>query len=321
MIMDELFKPGLTYQLPKTLDYVLGGVSGLDVAPVLASGDWRPFVSEHEKQKPTPVFDPLDCTAFAATNVLEALFFKQYARKLNFSDRALAFVDGNTVQGNTLSAPAEAIRKIGLCLESTWPAVGFTEWDKYYVEPSDAAKAEMAEFVKTYNVGWEWCYGDWKEALKLSPLAVALPYAYESSKDEAGVYHFTGGPVNHSVCLLFIDEMGYKYIQDTYETPVKKLDPSYPISYGLRYSLGLQADAPKPMPYAFQEGFRYFLNDAGGATLFFFAGKLRKDDLAKCLDQWFGRNDGDVKGKSVTITLNELKDVELFNLKGELTTL
>lgn len=323
--MDELFHPSLIYAPPKHKDNILGGITRLPHDIVLASGDWRPYVLAHEKQNQFGL-ETFNCTGFAATNVIESLFHHNFGIKMNFSDRALAVAAGTGQGGNLLSKVADTIRDVGLAQESTWPWLPEVNTEAGYIMPvSFAVKVEEEDFHEFYDIDWEWCYPEvdavlsFKTALKFSPIAIGSQYAYESSKDAAGVYHPNpANPVSHSTCLLFIDEDGYKYVQDSYVEPIKKLSPDFPIPYGLRYWAARKSEVPAPMPaYHFLEDHRYFLADAGGATLFFLGGKLRHDDLAKCLDQWIGRNDGDIKGKSATITTVELVGVPLYNLKGE----
>jgi hypothetical protein len=78
---------------------------------------------------------------------------------------------------------------------------------------------------------------------------------------------------------------------------------------------------PNPIVMQFTEGVLYQLVEGKGGFFLFAAGKLRKDDTALLLASWEVRNGGDTKGKVGTLTLANLEGVELFDLKGQPTSL
>lgn len=163
------------------------------------TGDWRPYIVRHEKQK-----DPLEtmaCVSFSLNNCLE-IQTKFYGNEMNYSDRFLAKMSGTQPNGNTLEKVADTARNIGLVLESEWPnEPKATTWAEYYKEIPEDVKAKAVK----QNFQYEWVartdnYTEsLKRELKQSPLQITI---------------YAPTP-NHAVTLLHV-EGSDAYIQDHY---------------------------------------------------------------------------------------------------------
>lgn len=171
----------------------------------LESGDWRPFVVRHEKQK-----DPLEtmaCVSFSCNNCLEIqyLFF---GIDVNFSDRLLAKTSDTQQNGNTLERVNDTARNGGLVLETEWPNKQFKTWAEYYADiPQDVLNKRVKQ-----DFQYQWTAvtpENLKKQLKQSPLQITIPAPHPY----------------HAVTLLHID--GDKaYIQDHYSYQIRQIKVS-----------------------------------------------------------------------------------------------
>lgn len=163
------------------------------------TGDWRPYIVRHEKQK-----DPLEtmaCVSFSLNNCLE-IQTKFYGNEKNYSDRFLAKMSNTQTNGNTLEKVADTARNIGLVLESEWPnEPKATTWAEYYKEiPEDVkAKAVKQPFQYEWVARTDNFTESLKRELKQSPLQITI---------------YAPTP-NHAVTLLHV-EGSDAYIQDHY---------------------------------------------------------------------------------------------------------
>lgn len=172
----------------------------------LESGDWRPYVTRHEKQR-----DPLEtmaCVSFSCNNCLETQY-NFFGIDKNFSDRALAKMSNTSTNGNTLERVNNTARNVGLLLESQWPNSPKAEtWNDYYKEIPDEIKNKAVKqnfsYAKT-SVDKE----NLKKQLKQSPLQITIPSPHP----------------NHAVTLLHVDGDD-AYIQDHYNYQIRKIKVS-----------------------------------------------------------------------------------------------
>lgn len=304
--------------LPNRVWY-FGGVSGIELEVLQQNHQWRSFIPDYEAQS-NKQFDTSACVTYSALNCIETLLKRKYDQKINFSDRYTAVLSGTKPGvGNYFSNVAESLRRLhGAVDEVSCPFLSTMTTDDYYAPISQVLQEEGHNFSKEFTIQYEYVPDDaeslW-DALQFSPVQVAFS-AY--GNEVGGVIQRTESNGNHAV-MLYGGEYGkYFEIYDHYTKCFKKLAWNSKFWGAMRYNISKVTPQP-PMPiYNFQENFRYFVADGGGGTLFFLAGKLRRDDLAKCLDQWIGRNDGNLEGKSKTITSAQLQDVKIYNLKGEI---
>lgn len=332
---DPTYNTGLLTRRPQPKDFVLGGVTALPRDIVNQSGDWRTYRDDHEVQY-FPGYDTMACVSFAACNVIEAMLKYQFDYRINFSDRALSQMSGTTKKGNYLSTVANTIRTRGLIPEDEWPYhAELTTWEEYN-NPIPAGILESASlFTKTFKMGWEAVWYDfgipYKDALLLSPLHIAMQYAREAWKDENGVYQFKGTSrtsTNHSTALLHIDADGYKYIQDTYGTPVKKLAPDYPIPYALRYHIEMRGEVTSPnIPtMKLPKNSLIIVKDSGERLMYVDGDSIYKDDAGKILLEVQARNTVEITGGDYRLSADypivhlfsrDIEHLKRINLKGE----
>lgn len=173
---------------------------------VLESGDWRPHVGVHEKQR-----DPVECkgcVSFSLTNNIEIQHdFKGI--KINLSDRALAKVSDTQQNGNTFERVADAARKIGVLFEHQWPNLPKAfSWAEYY-KPipqellSKAIKLDFNYEIAPHETNWAAAL---RRELKQCPLWVTWPQ----------------NPY-HAVTLLAVPNDTDAYVQEHYDIPIKKV--------------------------------------------------------------------------------------------------
>ncbi len=240
-------KNGVIQSSPRPRDFIQGGASSCPWEEVNELGDWLPFKSEpHEMQRMAEV-DLSMCTNFAATDAVESILFQLYGERYDFNERALAVMSGQQANGNMLRNVAEAIRTKGLVPQTLhpWNPKVHNTFDKM-IAVTDEERADWEEagneWLKIYDVKWEWAYDDFgagmREALKCAPLFVASLYASESSKDPEGTYT-TQLPnslkTTHATVLMKQDEDDYKWIDDSYQTQIKRLAPDFRVPIGIRF--------------------------------------------------------------------------------------
>ncbi len=279
-------------------DWFFGGVSGIASHAVLqADGQWDAFMPDMEVQY-NAKDDFYACVTFGELNGIEFLFRRLFNLSVNFSDRFIAKMSGTTRAGNGMLDVADCIRKVGLVIETLWPMGSGMTWEDYYASVPQYVIDEAAKFLEQWALNFEFVSCDpdsMMEALKYSPVVVSIGEHIEV------VYGYVKG----QQWKLFDSYLGLK---------------TKPWDFQFRganiWTVAKKTINPNPM-YQFKEGYRYFVKGKHGYTLFFLAGMLRKDDLTKCLDQWIGRNDGDIKGKNMTITPAQLVGVHLYDLDGK----
>ena len=190
----------------------IGGTIPYEV--VNESGDWRPYVVRHEKQK-----DPLEtmaCVSFSCNNCLE-IQYNFFGIDKNFSDRFLAEMSGTTPQGNYLDKVADTARIVGLVDEMDYPNVPkATTWDEYYKTiPMEIINKAVPQPISFERVS----LSDMEKELKQCPLQVTIIAPHP----------------NHAVTLLHI-EGDKAYIQDHYNLQTRKISRSS-IAYALKIVL------------------------------------------------------------------------------------
>jgi len=320
------FNHGLIVEDKRTpKDWILGGISGMDKIVLQVDHNWDSFLPVYENQS-FPWGDSMSCVTYSAWNAIETMAKRRYGIDINKSDRFTSKMSGTTAQGNNFWNVAESITRLhGAVEQASWPNDAATSFADFFKEiPAIIIEEGNKWLAGEYVIQREYVPDDvnslW-EALQYGPIQVAI-HAYGQLVN--GIYQRTEEQGNHAVLLYGGVKDQHWRIYDHYDNKFKKLAWNTRFWGSMRYDFRKIQELSLPVPapiYQFKENFRYFLADAGGRTLLYAAGKLRYDNLAKILDQWLGRNDGNVMGKSVTITLNELSGVQLYNLKGELVTL
>lgn len=307
-------------------DWILGGISGMAKDILQPDRNWLPFLPVYEPQS-FPWGDTMSCVTFSAWNAVETMAKRRHGMDLNKSDRFTAKLSGTTATGNNFWNVAESITRLhGAVEQASWPNGDAASFADFFKEIPQLVIDEGNKWLAgEYVIQREYVPDDiaslW-EALQYGPIQVAI-HAYGPLVND--VYQRTEDQGNHAVLLYSAVDGQYFEIYDHYTNLYKKLAWNTRFWGAMRFDIRKKSElqpAPAPTPvYQFVENHRYFLAAAGGRTLLFAGGKLRLDNLAKILDQWLGRNDGNVIGKNHTITLNELTGVQLYNLKGDPVTL
>lgn len=325
--MAKVVDGGVVEALADPRQWVFGGLTGApEGEEVKPDGDWRgsipPFESQVWRDRLQGICSPFDCTARAATNGVEANAMARYGEVLDVSDWFVALASGNQRRvGNQSVAPLEFMRKGGWLTEEEFGrTAGITE-DEYYLrkvtEPELAgAKGKLKVWIISHeyvNLTDE----DLRKALKRAPLSVTIQ-AYTAT--DAMGRHVQGGPdarYNHQVLLTYIAEDGTRHVLDSIDRAERTFAPGYRFGVAILVRAWRVGGAEQVgLPAGFREGVRYFVTGGRGRTLFALGGHLRQDDLAKCLDQWIGRNDGQLAGKSATVDESALAGVRLYDLSG-----
>ena len=242
-------------------DWVLGGVNSLLQGVVREDGQWGDFLPEVEKQN-AGGFDVYCCVSFAQLNVIETYAKTRYNEDLNLSDRFLgALSDTICGSGNWMEKVAETLRINGDVDEARYPWGGNT-CPLYMVKPPLDIQEEAKKFLNEWDVNWAWSYNnqledidETKEALKYSPISVALAYYYGTMKGD--IFQRTEKRSYHCVMLYGYKEGEYWTIFDHYDWSIKKLAWDYNFTAKLSTQLIKKINKP-PMTDA-----QKALEDAG----------------------------------------------------------
>jgi len=307
-------------------DYILGATSGCPWEIVNKSGSWLGHAPKpHEMQLQQGV-DLAMCTNFAATDTVEAILHERYGEMYNFNERALAVMSNQQINGNNLGTVAEAIRTKGLVMQDChpWnPSVHDT-----YEKMMDASQEEVTDwieqgqmFLQTYDVRWEWVWSTrMREALKCAPLFAASLYASENNK-EGDIYKTdlpNSDKTTHAIVLLKQQLDGYKYIDDSYEQQIKKLDVDFNVPVGIRFWIRNKKH-PEIMYYPPKNSL-VIVPDTGERLMYVDGNTIFKDDHGKILLEVTARNAKDGVSGSYPIIhkmSSEIKHLKRINLKRE----
>lgn len=196
------------------------------VAGKKESFDWRPYAPVRERQYWIPF-----CVSFSRLNVFETLANKD-GTQINLSDRELGVISGTTILGNSLENVSETFRKIGVRTEKEVP---FTDrminfaGDDIWKEIFDLPKDDKAKRYKGGNHSWVVGKAAMIDALQYSPLQIAVPL--DGNWEVNGVVKPPKTNESyHAVMLMYIDQDGNMYIQDSIGKEFKTLSPDYPIT-------------------------------------------------------------------------------------------
>lgn len=290
-------------------DWMAGEFSPLGTSFLNPTGNWSIYLPDDEFQNRWG-FDRQACVTYSILNCLEILHKAQTGVGINFSDRFLAKMSGTTKQGNYLDNVFDTIRKNGLVEEWEYPDDA-KSWDEYYKEIPQALKDKGLDILKTWNFYREWVRTDRKKdilfALKSAPLQVTVKYA--SGNDLLNPV----GTWNHAVTMFNAAENEYWEIFDHYTQTRKKYAWDYEFGSVLKPSLIKKSNINMNI----QNNTFVQLVEAPGGFGLYLDGKLIIDDLAKIQATWIIRNNGDIKGKIKTLTLEQWNSLAKINLKGE----
>ncbi|MFA5014821.1 MAG: C1 family peptidase [Actinomycetota bacterium] len=213
------------------LDARIGDIFGVADLVGQASVDWRPSLSKLEIQ----AFG--DCVTFSRLNCAEIKakysgVLDDDGNEINFSDLWLAVKSNTTQNGNSLKAVAEYGRKYGVVLEKYCP------YTYNWSDRNNRVNA-VSNSTKKYLLGnWAWvnCNNNaLKSALSFGPVQIAI--GVSSNYNSSGIIK---DPKNyqcyHAITLVYMDEIGNKYIFDHYDLSQKVLDKDYNVFYAMTFA-------------------------------------------------------------------------------------
>ena len=225
-------------------DYVLGSeqLAGELLQP---TGQWDEYLPEVELQKRNGL-ETQNCTVYGTLNALEALYYRKYAERHNFSERYVGVLAETTPQGNSPHKVAEVIRKTsGVIDDVLLPfSEDINEWDEYY-SPNPMSPVYMHKGKRwlTYNVfKHEWVFKNnakdkqdrLKEALQYSPVGISV----RAWKERNGLYWKDKGEQDTHWCVLYGYEEGeYWKIFDHYDDSFKRLEWDYDFMFAKRFHI------------------------------------------------------------------------------------
>ena len=113
------------------------------------------------------------------------------------------------------------------------------DWDDFYAEISPGLKKIAKDFLKKYQIKYEWVMTSKEQtidALQYAPLQVTVRAWY---KNDDGLYYNNDNVFNHAVVLVGYETNKHWIIFDSYEPYIKKLEWNYRFGNGaLKYYLG-----------------------------------------------------------------------------------
>ena len=197
----------------RAIDWVGGTIPYEERNP---SGDWTAYLPPGEWQR-SNLFDTFACATFSALNSLEAQHKFLTGQYREFSDRFTAKMsDTIPALGNTLWRVGDSIRIDGLLDEADWPAPPNYDEAAYYSPIPAEKKLKAKEFLKDWNVAYEWVDTDkisLIKHLKHSPLQVVIP--------------------GHAILNFYTNEQIIRYF-DSYEPFIKETEN---ITWAFKYVL------------------------------------------------------------------------------------
>jgi hypothetical protein len=324
--MDSEVKNGVIAVTPHPKDYISGGTSSCPFEELMPNGDWIAYVSEPHEMQVKYGKDFAMCTNFAATDAIEAIIFRKWGERVNFNERALAIMSNQTERGNSLWNVAETIRTKKLVPQELHPWEAKHDTFEKMMTATDEELADWKEASETfpYDIRWEWVYDDFgagmREALKFAPLFVASLYASEGNIKN-GIY-CTDLPnskeTTHATVLLKQDEKEYKWVDDSYQTQIKCLEPNFRVPIGIRFHVAKKITEPI-MPNLPKNSL-VIVADTGERLMYVEGSEIYKDDHGKILLEVTARNAVDGRFGSYDIVHVMAKDIvhlKRINLKGE----
>lgn len=300
---------GIIQQERKLTDWVAGGFTPLDERETNPYF-WERFLPLVEKQV-LIYFDTYACVIFSGLNVIETLYCYKAHREVNFNDQYTAiFSNLRNYTGTTFEEFWSAVKDYGLLPQNKLAFTGKT-WEEW--TSKDNITPEMTKEALSFFDEWD-LYHEWVETtpkamyeeLFKSPLQVLVAFANGS-----GILN-PKGKVNHAVMIYSAVKGKYWEIFDHYTQTIKK--------YAWNYKFGACKKAIIIKKNNYMSNIKnntlvQLVEGSGGFGLFI-DDKLYVDRLDKILASWVVRNNGDTKGKIITLTEADWKKLPKFDLKN-----
>lgn len=200
-------------------DYQAGGFSFVTYEARNESGDWRFYLPVKEVQYGKE--DSMSCVSFSAVNAIEIQYKFLTGQEENYSDRWIAKMSGTTRDGNWLYKVGDAVRRLGMVKEESYPAPPNYTFDQYHADIPEPLlsqlKAEGQAWLETWDVYTEFIPVDKDEMLKHikhAPLQIVIPgHAVVSFLCEADVVEYFDTYKPHSKETPYTNiQTAYKYV-------------------------------------------------------------------------------------------------------------
>ena len=237
-------------------DWVFGATSPICLAEGMPETEREKYLPKGEVQQ--GVEDMADCASRGPINILETKFnyliqnkiisvgsikflkdngYADKGGRVEFSDAFIAINSGTTKQGNSMKAPLESIRLMGLVPKKLLPLEKWMTWDDYHKPEriTSELKTLGLEFLNHFGINYEKVYEKNLTTLLNRDLSNLAGFAW--SDPVGGEYPRVDFPPNHVFMGL---RNPRTYIFDNYidlvdEDFIKKLAPDYDfVDYGYR---------------------------------------------------------------------------------------
>lgn len=167
---------------------------------------------------------------------------------MNWSDRFLAKVsDTDPKRGNSPKRVAEALRKYWTVLENEWPTIGVKTLQEFYAEIPQQLKALALAHGAQWDFGYEFVptsKATLKQALKYSPVCIAVPAWYENN--DGKYYRPPQTADGHWTVLYGFNDKDEYLVYDTYEPHRKVMVADFTPSIAMRYHLKKRPTSMEP---------------------------------------------------------------------------
>lgn len=274
----------------RSTDFRVGAESGLAFEARNPSGDWEKYRPTDEWQRyflnSILGYDTLSCVTFSALRIvamqvewmietnalppvtvewLKAQGYIDENGKVNFNEHFTAVMSGTSMNGNSLQAVWDSIRRDGLLPQKDGPAVNdFTTTQAWLANTiTQAQKDKAALWLNFFDEAYEWVVlnqpGRWdlfELHVKQAPLHIATPTC-ASWNNPAGTLVTGCGDykdLNHATSYIAQVKQGasiqYHKDLDHYNPFIKMLAPDYYMPYALKGVVYAKGAAPKPQPPA-----------------------------------------------------------------------
>lgn len=217
------FDEKLERALESEKDHIFGAAPLGEV--LVDNGDWQPHLVEFETQRKS--YDGYICVSMANNNIEEMMHLRRYGVEVNRSDRWLGVASGTVPgRGNSHNKVADTKHKKGVVDEEDYPFTASMLGQEFY----KPLTKELWDLGLKWKIDREYSYqkvnpGEFKEALRYSPLQVAVDSRTNRSNQVRGY--------DHSVVLTALDTKAH--IFDSYPGRHLEYDVDYPFSFGLRF--------------------------------------------------------------------------------------
>lgn len=213
-------------------NYILGGGNVPQVV-LRENSDWTDFLPEKEKQ--FIGFETYNCVSFGTLSAIEAIMFRLFGEKVNYSDRFIGIMAGTKEGGNDPQTVCEAIRKYGLIPEEMLPfSEDLKNLEEYYSfkgADKEACLQVGRDWLAKYDFKHEYVFSPSEPfEEKIKKIILALKFSILGVSVEAWILNEKGiyirlGQENH--WTLAYNQKQFTGGFDTYEPFLKQIDQNF----------------------------------------------------------------------------------------------